>query len=59
MTWQIAVAMFIVIPIILLPVALVWYLNSGRILAAVREMRQRQTARQGETQEVTVPEGRE
>ena len=58
MTWQIVVAMFIVIPVILLPVALVWYLNSGRILTTIREMRERRVARQGEGQEVTVTEGR-
>jgi hypothetical protein len=58
MTWQIVVAMFIVIPVILLPVALVWYLNSGRILTAFKEMRERQVTRQREGQEVTVPEGR-
>ena len=59
MTWQILVAMFIVIPVILLPVALVWYLNSGRIFTAIREMRERRVARQIEGQEVTVTEGRE
>ena len=58
MTWQIAVAMFIVIPIILLPVALVWYLNSGRILTAIKEMKERQVTHQREGQEVTVTEGR-
>ena len=59
MAWQILVAMFIVIPIILLPVAIVWYLNSGRILTAIKEMRERQVAHQGNDQEVTVTEGRE
>jgi hypothetical protein len=54
MTWQIVVAMFIVIPIILLPVALVWWLNSGRIYAAIKEMRQRQVTRQREEREMTV-----
>ncbi len=31
MTWQIIVAMFVTIPILLLPVALVWYLNAKDI----------------------------
>jgi len=58
MTWQILVAMFIVIPVILLPVALVWYLNSGRILTAIKDMRERRAA-QREGQEVAVAEGQE
>jgi len=42
MEWQVFVALVIAIPIILLPVVLVWYLNIGGILSAVREARARQ-----------------
>lgn len=59
MTWQIVVAMFIVIPVILLPVALVWYLNSGRILAAIREAREKQAAGKEEGVKAPVTEGQE
>ena len=37
MEWQVILALVIVIPIILIPVALVWYLNIGGIYAAIRE----------------------
>jgi len=41
MEWQIVVALVIAIPIILFPVAFVWYLNIGGIYAAVKEARER------------------
>ena len=41
MTWQVIVALVIAIPVVLLPVAFVWYLNTGGILEAVKEMRAR------------------
>ena len=37
MEWQIIVALVVAIPIILFPVALVWYLNIGGIYAAIKE----------------------
>ncbi len=39
MEWQVIVAMVLAVPIILLPVALVWYLNIGGVVAAVRQAR--------------------
>jgi hypothetical protein len=39
MDWQIIVALVIAIPIILFPVAFVWYLNFDTVVAAVREWR--------------------
>ncbi|MFC1985837.1 hypothetical protein ACFLUK_00455 [Chloroflexota bacterium] len=44
MEWQIMVALAVVIPIILFPVAFVWYLNIGGIYAAVKEARARRVA---------------
>ena len=41
MEWQIVVALVIAIPIILLPVAFVWFLNLGGIYAAIKEARAR------------------
>ena len=41
MEWQIIVALVIAIPIILIPVVFVWYLNIGGILSAVRAARAR------------------
>ena len=48
MQWQFVVALVVAIPIILLPVALVWYLNIGGIYAAVREARRKRARRQEE-----------
>ncbi len=39
MEWQIIVALAIVIPVILLPVAFIWYLNIGGVYTAIREAR--------------------
>jgi len=39
MEWQFIVALVIAIPIILFPVALIWYLNIGGLVAMVRQSR--------------------
>ena len=44
MEWQIIVALVLVIPIILLPVAFVWYMNIGGIYVAIKEARARRIA---------------
>jgi hypothetical protein len=44
MEWQFIVALVVMIPIILLPVAFVWYLNLGGIYAAAREARRKRSA---------------
>ncbi len=44
MEWQIIVALVIAIPVILIPVVFVWYMNMGSIFAAVREARARRAA---------------
>ena len=43
MEWQFIVALVVAIPIILFPVAYVWYLNIGGIYAAIREARWKRT----------------
>lgn len=48
MEWQIIIALVVAIPIILFPVALVWYINIGGILAAIKEARARRVAREKE-----------
>ena len=45
MEWQFIVAMVVIIPVILLPVAFVWYLNLGGLYVAVREARRRRASR--------------
>jgi len=41
MEWQVIVALVIAIPIILVPVVFVWYLNMGGIYHAFQAARQR------------------
>jgi hypothetical protein len=45
MEWEFVVALVVMIPVILLPVAFVWYLNLGGILAAARRARASEKAR--------------
>lgn len=45
MEWQFIVALILAVPIILVPVALVWYLNVGGIYTTVAEARKRKAAR--------------
>ena len=44
MEWQIVVALVIAIPVILFPVAFVWFLNIGGLYASVKEARARRVA---------------
>ena len=37
MEWQVILALVIVIPVILIPVLFVWYLNIGGIYAVIKE----------------------
>lgn len=46
MEWGFIVALVLAIPIILFPVAFVWYLNIGGIYAAVKEARKRRATRE-------------
>jgi len=48
MEWPVVLALVLVIPIILFPAALVWYLNIGGIYAAIMKARERRAARREE-----------
>ena len=48
MHWEFLVALVLAIPVVLFPVAFVWYLNIGGVSAMVREARKRQAAREHE-----------
>ena len=48
MEWQIIIAILIAIPIILFPVALIWYLNLGGIVTSIREAKTRRIMREKE-----------
>ena len=44
MEWQVIVALVLIIPVILIPVAFVWYLNIGGIHAVLKEAKERRAA---------------
>jgi len=44
MEWQFIVALVVMIPVIMLPVAFVWYLNLGGLMGVVREARAKRAA---------------
>jgi hypothetical protein len=45
MGWQIIIALVIAIPVILFPVAVIWYLNIGGIFTAIKEARTKRGGR--------------
>ncbi len=51
MQWELIVALVIAIPIILFPVAYVWYINIGGIVAVIKRAREKRV-----TQEKVSPE---
>ncbi|HUT68781.1 MAG TPA: hypothetical protein VMW86_09595 [Dehalococcoidales bacterium] len=44
MQWGLVTALAVAIPVILFPVAFIWYLNIGGIYAAIKEARARRAA---------------
>ena len=46
MEWQLIVALVLAIPVMLFPVAYIWYINIGGLVHAVREARQARAARE-------------
>jgi hypothetical protein len=44
MEWQFIVMLIVMVPVILLPVAFVWYLNLGGVFAAMRRARKAKAA---------------
>jgi hypothetical protein len=48
MEWQIAIAVLIAIPVIVFPVALIWYINPGGIFTVFKTARNRPTAQEKE-----------
>jgi hypothetical protein len=41
--WQIIVALAVIVPVILLPVMFVWFLNIGGLYTVMKRIRERQT----------------
>jgi len=57
MEWQVILALILVVPVILIPVALIWYINIGGIYLVIKEARERRAVREkkpGTVKEVTT-----
>jgi len=52
MEWQVVIALVVAIPIILIPVVFVWYLNIGGIYAAIKEARARRVTHEKKAREL-------
>lgn len=52
MEWQLIVALVIAIPIILFPLAFIWYLNLGGIMTAIKEAMAKRARRTAEKEPV-------
>ncbi len=52
MSWQVIVALVIAVPVVMLPVAFVWFLNTGGVLAGLKARRAQKMAKK-----VTVENG--
>ena len=51
MEWQIIVALVIAIPVILFPVAFVWFLNVGGVYAAIKKAAAKRAEQKATTEE--------
>ena len=58
MEWQIILALVLAIPVILIPAALVWYLNASGIFTVIRETRKRRIARERRLRETIKVEAK-
>ncbi len=48
MNWQIIIAILIALPVILFPIALLWYLNLGGIITTIKEIKNKRAVRERE-----------
>ena len=46
MQWEFIVALAIAIPIVLFPIAYIWYINIGNIVTAVKRAREKRAVRE-------------
>jgi hypothetical protein len=54
MGWQTIVALVVIVPVLLAPVALVWYINFRGFAIAMKEARARKVAHKTTEQKVTT-----
>ena len=56
MQWEFVISLVIAIPVILFPVAFVWYLNAGGIYAAIKRARAKRAVHARDAKAVTKSE---
>lgn len=56
MEWQVVLALVLVIPVLLIPVAFVWYINIGGVYLMLKEARERRATRTRKARELTKAE---
>ncbi len=54
MHWEFIAVLIIAIPIILIPVAFLWYLNAGGIYRAIQETRKRRSTQEQERETAAI-----
>lgn len=57
MQWEFIVALVLAIPIILFPVAFIWYINIGGLYTAIKEAREKRVAHEHERKGKTAASG--
>jgi len=58
MEWQIIIALIVAIPLVLIPVAFIWYMNIGGIYAVIKEAREKRIAHKKKALEEIAAERR-
>ena len=56
MQWQVVVALVVAIPVILFPVAFLWYINIGGLYAVIKQARERKAARRAKASAAVAAE---
>jgi hypothetical protein len=54
MAWQIILAIVLGIPVILIPVALIWYINVSGIYTVIRQVQKRRAAQKKRVREAQI-----
>ena len=58
MEWYVILALVLVVPILLIPAALIWYINASGIYTVIRETQKRRIARNRAIREARIAEQR-
>ena len=54
MDWQIVVALLVAVPVIIIPVAFIWFFNIGGVMTAIKDARAKRAAKKKEAAAITI-----